>query len=297
MKSNKSVLLVLLAATFWGTAGIFVRSLTSFGIEAMQTVFGRAFFSALIFAIIILFKDPKLFKIKLRDIWAFFCLGFFSIVMFNYCYYKTMSLSSLSTAAVLLYTAPFFVIIISAVLFKDKITLKKGFACIAAFIGCCFVSGAFSQKQAISAECIFFGLMTGFGYGLYTIFSNILFKRKYQTLTINFYAFLFALIMSLPLSSPIETVKNISDRPLSILIIFLMSVVNTVVPYICYTAALKKLDGPTALIIATLEPVVATIIGFFVFKEALTISSAIGIILVLGSVVILNLKRGAKCET
>ncbi|MBE6733709.1 MAG: EamA family transporter [Ruminococcaceae bacterium] len=288
MKSKKSVLLVLIAATFWGTAGIFVRSLTAFGIEAMQTVFGRAVFSALIFAVIILLKDPSLFKIKLRDIWAFFCLGFFSIVMFNYCYYKTMSLSSLSTAAVLLYTAPFFVIIISAVLFKDKITFKKAFACITAFIGCCFVSGAFSQRQTISAECIFFGLMTGFGYGLYTIFSNILFKRKYQTLTINFYAFLFALIMSLPFSKPVETIKNLSDRPISILIVFLMAVINTVIPYICYTAALKKLDGPIALIIATLEPVVATLIGFLVFKEALTVHSAIGIILVLGSVVILH---------
>ena len=297
MKLNKSVLLVLLAATFWGTAGIFVRNLTKLGIDAVQTVFGRGIFSALIFAVIILFKSPSLFKIKLRDVWAFFCLGFFSIAMFNYCYYKTISLSSLSTAAVLLYTAPFFVIIMSALLFREKITLKKGFTCIAAFIGCCFVSGFFSKSQSISTECICFGLMTGFGYGLYTIFGNVLFKRKYTTLTISFYAFLFAAIISLPFSSPAKTTKILLNEPKALILIFLMAIINTVIPYICYTAALKKLDGPTALIIATLEPVVATIIGFCIFKEPLTLHSIIGIILVLGSVVILNIHRGSRNET
>jgi len=76
-----------------------------------------------------------------------------------------------------------------------------------------------------------------------------------------------------------------------------MAVVNTVIPYITYTAALKNIEGGKALIIATLEPVVATVIGVAVFKESLNIGNLFGIFLVLGSVILLNIKMRDKNET
>ena len=71
-----------------------------------------------------------------------------------------------------------------------------------------------------------------------------------------------------------------------------MALVNTVVPYIIYTVGLNNIDPSKAPIIATVEPVVATVIGAAVYKEALTLSGVIGIILVLSAVVVLNYKGG-----
>ncbi len=287
---NIHFIFVLLAAALWGTAGLFVRTVNKFNYSEMQTVFWRAALSALILAVIVFFKDRSLFKIRLRDLWLFIGAGVFSIILFNFSYYTTMSLTSLSVAAVLLYTAPFFVVIMSLFLFGERLTLNKCIACATAFIGCCFVSGLFDSSQRISGKALFFGLLTGFGYALYTIFGELLLKKGYATLTITFYVFLSAAVFCLPFINVTETVPYTFAHPKALGIMFLFAVFNTVIPYILYTAGLKGVEPSVAPIVATLEPVVATVIGAVIFREAITLSGGIGILLVLGSVAILNCK-------
>ena len=57
-----------------------------------------------------------------------------------------------------------------------------------------------------------------------------------------------------------------------------------------YTLGLRSVEASKAGIIATIEPVVATIIGIVCFSETLTILSGMGIVLVLTAVTILNRK-------
>ena len=124
MGSKKNSLLsvgfILLAACLWGTAGVFVRSLEGI-LSEMQIVLWRALLSCVIIGVITLIKDINLFKIEIKDLPWFAASGIVSIVLFNFSYYKTMSLTSLSVSAVLLYTAPFFVILISVFAFKEKL--------------------------------------------------------------------------------------------------------------------------------------------------------------------------------
>ncbi len=281
---------VLIAAAMWGGAGIFVRLASNFKIQEMQIVFFRAFFSAIILAVIILFKNKSFFKISLKDIWLFAAAGIFSIVLFNFSYYKTMALTSLSVAAVLLYTAPIFVCVLSVILFREKITLNKLIALIIAFLGCCFVSGVFSQSHRLTPTALIFGLLTGFGYSLYTIFSQILINKGYNSLTITFYTFLFAALGSIPFINISKTFSNIVAIPLGIFVMLLMAVFNTVIPYLLYTAGLKGVPTSVAPIIATIEPVVATVVSVAVYKEPFGVTHFIGIVLVLLSVLVLNLR-------
>ncbi len=289
-KSNIHFLFVMLAAVLWGTAGLFVRTAQKTDLTPMDLVFWRAAITSAILAVVILFKDVKLFKIKLKDIWIFLCGGLFSIVLFNFSYYTTMSLTSLSVAAVLLYTAPFFAMVISLILFGEKLTWSKGLALVFVFIGCCFVSGLFSTAHRISTNALIFGLLTGFGYALYTIFSELLIKRGYKTLTITFYIFLTAAISGLFLVDVKSTVVYTFGNPTALATVFLMALFNTVLPYIFYTAGLIGVSPAVAPIIATLEPVVATIVGIAVFNEPLSLEEFLGIVLVLASVAMLNIK-------
>ena len=287
--NKKGVIYIIIAAILWGLAGMFVRSLTALGITAMQTVFLRVTFASCMLGLTILITDRSAFKVRFKDIWLFASNGILSIVMFNFCYYKTMELSTLSVAAVLLYTAPFFVLFISAFVFKERITLQKLLACAVAFIGCCFVSGALGNAQPISTACLIYGLLTGFGYSLYTIFGNLILHRGYKSLTVTFYTFVFATTGSAPLlfSQGIDTaLSHVSGKAL--LIAAGMALANTVLPYIFYTQGLKTVESSKAPIIATIEPVTATFVGLF-YKETLTIHGIIGIVLVLGSVIVLNL--------
>ncbi|MBE6728269.1 MAG: EamA family transporter [Ruminococcaceae bacterium] len=307
MKTNKGILFILAAASLWGMAGIFVKPMIAAGVDEMTIVFSRALFSFLFLGLIILFVDKKLFTIHFRDIGYFVSTGIFSIVMFNFCYYRTMDLSSLSVAAVLLYTAPFFVVLLSIFVFKEMLTVKKCIACICAFCGCVLVSGIIGDGTPISVECLIFGLLTGFGYSLYTIFGNILLKKGYRSFTITFYTFLFAFIGTLPLvdfKNILSSVFSLNYIPhftetikatlpfagvLTVIVAILMALFNTVLPYILYTGGLKSVSAGSAPIIATVEPVVATLVGALIFKEELSLAGIIGIILVLGSVIILNI--------
>ncbi len=293
-KINIHLIYILLAASFWGIAGIYVRILEKTSFSQMGIVFGRSFFTAIVLAFFIFLKNKKLFKIRLKDLPLFVGAAVFSIILFNFSYYKTMSLTSLSVAAVLLYTAPFFVVIMSVFLFKEKLDFKKAIACIIAFVGCLFVSGIFDSQNRITLPAIIFGLLTGFGYALYTIFSRILIDKGYDTFTITFYTFLFSAIFCLPLIDIKATFSSMISSKTVLITIVLMAIFNTVIPYILYTKGLLGVEASVAPIIATLEPVVATITGIILFAEKPTVTGVLGIVLVLGSVFILNLKVKAN---
>ncbi|MEE1161540.1 MAG: DMT family transporter [Acutalibacteraceae bacterium] len=291
---NYHFVLIFLAAALWGTAGLFVRTAGRYGLSEMQLVLFRTIFSTLVLGIILIIKDRSLFKIKIKDLWLFIAAGILSIVLFNFCYYKTMSLTSLSVAAVLLYTAPFFVVIMSVFIFKQRLTLKKCAACVTAFVGCCLVTGALGTGEKLSAAALIFGLLTGFGYSLYTVFSRLLLDRGYNSYTITFYTFTFAFFGCIPFTDFKSAAAVCVNAPAVIPVAFLMAVLNTVLPYLLYTTGLCGVDASIAPIIAMVEPVVATLIGAAVYGEALTLSGIVGILIVLLSVFVLNYKGRVK---
>lgn len=285
-----SVISVLLAGILWGSMGIFVRRLNSAGVQLMGIVELRAAVTAVImFAVLAIFRHDLL-KIRLKDIWCFIGTGIGSIVFFNYCYFKTMVTASLSVAAILLYTAPAIVMLMSFVLFKEKMTLRRIAAVVIAFAGCVCVSGL-SPANNISVSCIITGLGAGLGYALYSIFSRFALQRGYSSVTISAYTFLFAAIGTLPLINPSELLVKLGTGSDVIVFAIIFGVVTTIMPYALYTWGLQYMENGKASVLASVEPVVATLIGIFVFNEAVTVSAAVGIILVLISIMLCNTKE------
>ena len=120
-----SPLLIVTAATLWGTMGLFTRKMTELGFSTLQLVFMRASLTAAILFIYLIVFDREKLKIKLKDIWIFILAALISVVLFQHCYTNAIMAGSISIAATLLYTSPIFVTIISAILFKEKITPIK----------------------------------------------------------------------------------------------------------------------------------------------------------------------------
>ncbi len=115
-----SPLLIVTAATLWGTMGLFTRKMTELGFSTLQLVFMRASITAVALLIYLLISDRSKLKVKLKDLWIFILAGLISVVLFQHCYTNAIMAGSISIAATLLYTSPIFVTIISAVLFKEK---------------------------------------------------------------------------------------------------------------------------------------------------------------------------------
>ena len=289
---NQYVAAVLGGGFCWGFMGFFTRNLAQVGIDSNGAIVVRCGIAAVCFGILILCTNPRAFRVRWKDLWCFIGTGLLSLLFFTFCYFHAINMMSLSTAAILLYTAPTIVMLLSAVLFHEKITWIKAAAVVLAFAGCCLVSGI-GSGAALTAKGLAFGLGAGFGYALYTIFSRYALQRGYSSLAINFYSCLFAAAGAALIWKPQGLPGLMTASVPAILWCVGTGVVSCFIPYLLYTYGLIGLENGRASVLASVEPVVASLVGVFIFHEKLTVPAAAGIFLVLLAIVLLNRKTDA----
>ena len=107
-------------------------------------------------------------------------------------------------------------------------------------------------------------------------------------MTITFYTFFFATLTTVFLVDVSSIIDIVETHPRIGIYGAFMILFVTLFPYLCYTKGLSGMENGTASVIASIEPVVATVLGILIYKEEMTFESAFGMILVLGSIVMLN---------
>ena len=283
-----SYILVLIAGVSWGLIGVFTKAIDALGFTEMQMLFVKGVLATAVLLVITFFKDKSQLKLKnWKDIRYFVGTGIISFTFFSWAYMKAVNLTSLGVAAVLLYTAPTFVMLFSILLFGEKMTKTKGIVLLMTFVGCILVTGLLEGGLTFTWQGIVIGLAAGVGYALYSIFGTYAIRAGYGSLSISFYTFLMATLTMTFLVEPVTVVTQITEMgqwPLAIS----FALLTTVVPYLTYTKGLSGLPASKASVTATIEPVVAAILGIVVFHESVTMLKLTGIVLVLSSVVVMG---------
>ncbi len=288
-KKNSNILgpvMVFLAGICWGVISVFIKGLTSFDYDSFDIMCFRSWASVVLMFIFFLMRDRSLLKIKLRDIWMFIGTGIFSLTFFSYCYFTSIVRSGAAVAVVLLYTSPIFVMLMSAVVFKERITFKKIVALILTFIGCVLVAGLIGTGSRLSMGALLLGLGAGFGYALYSIFAGFAVK-KYSSLTVTFYTFLFSGITLPIFRNPVALIGSVSLQVIPWIVG--TSIICTVLPYLCYTWGLGKMEAGKAAVLVTVEPLVGAIIGILIYHEDANLFKLLGIVLIFSAVILLSL--------
>lgn len=292
VRSKLAPIYIILAGCLWGSMGLFVRRLGAMGLGSMEIVELRSFLAVILLFSVTAIRSPSQLRIKGRNLLPLICSGIFSIILFNYCYFSTIRLLNLSAAAILLYTAPIFVMLLSIPLFHEALTAHKLLALCMAFAGCCLVSGIVTASQRLSLQGVLLGLGSGFGYALYSIFSRISLNQGLGSITITDYTFLFAAIAGTILTDFTQYSAAFSSFGAEFLLLAVVyTIVTTVLPYLLYTAGLSQVETGTASVLASVEPVVATVLGFVVFSETPTLEALLGILLVLAALLLLSVKK------
>lgn len=288
MKEKTAPFCVLGAGILWGSMGIFVRHFQAAGLASPEIGTVRTLMGTLITGLYLLLRHRSALKIRLRDLWCFLGTGIGSLFFMNLTYFSAMQHTSLAVAGVLLYTAPIFVMLLSAMLFREQITRKKLLALALAFCGCVLVSGIGTDSR-VSLPGLLFGLGAGISYALYSIFGRYAIRRGYGSWTMTFYTFLFCTVLSCLLCDW-QTVLPVAAQPVELCWIVMLGLVTAFSPYILYSLGLESMDNGRASILASIEPVVAAVISVVVFREALSLTAALGIALVLAAILILAKK-------
>ena len=280
-------LYILLAACLWGGIGVWVRLMTDSGLTAADVVACRAIGAGIVFTIAILLVDRKYLQVKAKHLWIFFASGFICFPGFSGCNFVCINLSSLGVASLLEYTAPIFILLLSICFLHEKLTKYKLLALAASFVGCIFITGALEENIPLDLPVIGFGLASGIGYALYCFLCKLALNRGYHPLTVTAYNFYFCALAALLYTRDIPLGKLTAHGWIGYagLVIFCSFMAN-----LFYNKGLSTIDAGQAGIIATLEPFAATIIGLLFYNEIISPSKMLGMGLILGSIILLNLK-------
>lgn len=283
--SLRAYILTIAGAACWGLIGLFIAPLYARGFTAWDVVAIRGIFTFMILILLmaLFFRDQL--RTRLKDHLFFAGAGIFSIALFNFFYFEVFSQSSLSLAVTLLYTGPLFVTILSRLFFKEPLTIRKGWALALAITGCAFVVGLLPFGQGnIPMNTLLMGILSGFCYALYSIFSKTVTKR-YSALTITTYTFLYTSIFMLltsDIAGKVDQFQYVDVWVSSVL----LALVATVAAFVLYTSGLKHLEASKASILATIEPIIAVITGILFLGEHLQGWQVLGIALVLYSAIL-----------
>lgn len=289
-KDNKTLLrkiapvFVILAAVFWGILVVFVRAFGKADFGSMEIVTLRVYSSA-IFAwlFLIIFERKSNNSFKLRDSWCFIGTGLVSIVFFSYCYFRNVEVSSAAVAAILMYTSPIFVTLLSAIFFKEKLTKIKLTALFLAIIGCALVCGIAGGIENVSPLGNVLGLGSGIGYALYSIFGRFALNKGYSPFFVTAMTFTFACVGVLPFVRITALATRLINEPKYILLALVMGLVGSCTPFALYTLGLRYMEASKAAILATLEPIVTALVGTFFYKEPVDLFIVLGIVMVLSA--------------
>lgn len=284
---TKGFIFIILASVLWGTSGLFVSALAPFGYSSLHMSVMRGFISFLCLFVFIMIKDRNLFRISARDLVIVVLCG---ASMFGAAtsYYAAMQASSVSTAVVLMYTAPIYVVIYSVLFLGERLTPMKTLSVILMLVGCALVSGIIGGLK-FSAAGILLGFLSGITYGLYNIFAKIAMRRQLNPVTVTFYNFTIMAVISI-LSSDFFSFANITaQNPVhTVPLIVGIGIFTGITPYFLYNLSLRDIPAGTASALGILEPMAATVFSVLFLGEILSVQSASGIVLILLAVFMLS---------
>ena len=287
MKKNKALVYIILAGIFWGTSGIFVHFMAPYRLTSLQMTAVRGIVAAVCMATYMFAVEKSAFKITKKQAFLFVCSG---IAMFATaaCYFISMQAASVSTAVVLMYTAPVMVMAFSVVFWGEKLTFVKGLSVIGMLVGCGLVSGMIGGMK-FSFYGVFMGLMSGVAYAVYNILTKLQVKQGCNPLASTTYNFIVMGVLATAVCDPADVVNNVVSNAWPLLpMVLAVGVVTCVLPYFLYTLSLKSLPVGTASALCIIEPMAATVFSVVLFHEPLGFASLAGIVLILGSVLMLS---------
>ena len=281
--------MIMISMVIWGSVGIFRRFIpvSSAVLACFRGIIGTAFL-----VVFVKVQGKRLFYPLGKGV--FFLLFLSGALMgFNWILlFEAYSYTSVSTATLCYYMAPTIVILLSPVIFKEKITIRKGICALTAVFGMILVSGVVENGLPALSEIK--GVL--FGLGAAVLYASVVIINKklpgidpFEKTVIQLGASALVLIPYLVLTG--ETLPT--DLSLSaVILLLIVGLVHTGIAYALYFGSVDGLQAQTVAILSYLDPITALVLSAIVLHEKMTVYGIIGAVLIIGAAVI-----GEKSES
>ena len=283
-------LYVVIAAILWAVSGSSAKFLFNSGVTAFQLVQLRITITTVALLVWFLIRNISLLKIDRKDIWYFAVFGVIGMGACQFTYLFAISKINVAAAILLQYLAPSFIALHAVVFAREKLSAVTILALAGATLGCYLVVGAYDLEiLSLNLTGVISGIISAIAFAWYSIHGEYG-MRRYAPWTVLFYAMFFAALIWNILHPPLEAFTH-NYSLIEWGWILYIGIFGTLVPFGLYLQGINFIRSTRASITATLEPISAGVFAYIFLGEVLGPLQMIGGGLVIGSIILLQIKQ------
>ena len=230
-------------------------------------------------------------RVKKKDFFRLMLCGLFGVAINQLFFFEGLNLTTPINAAIIMTISPVLVIITSAIIIKEKITVRKIIGIFLGLIGACIL---ILNSGDISFENDFFTgnilvLINATSYAIYLVLVKTLMKR-YNPITVMFYVFIFGLIFVLPFGiDEIQKIDLTTFNEEIYLKIGFVVICTTFIAYMFNAFALKSLNPSVVSVYIYLQPLLASLIAIALNSDSLSLVKILSAIFIFSAVFLVSI--------
>ncbi len=281
---TKGLLSIVFASLLFGTMGILVREISVHVAPFLQVLL-RAIFAFLLLGVFSLNQKKHIITLFKKDSLLTIISGVIGYGLMLVLFTLAIVHTTIANAFFLLFIEPIFVIALAAIFLKEKLTKQIIVATILSIIGVFIIFNPSGAGSNLLGNL--YGIGAGIAYAIYIITSKQLGKNHNSTV-VTLGTFLTALVFIFLATFFYESPVSLTIPLITWVLIILFGAVN-VSAYFLLNYGLKHVTASYGSLLLLLEPVSASVFAFLFYKETLTLSTMIGSLFIISSIVYISL--------
>jgi len=289
------------AATLWAVNGAVAKVILASGISSLRLTQVRSGGALAGLVVVLLLTAPERLRVRPRELPFLAVFGIAGLAFVQWFYFLAIHRIALGVALLLQYTAPLLVALWARYAYHEPVRRRIWIALALALAGLALIVDVRGGGR-VSTAGVAFAAVAALTYALYVLMAERELGRR-DTLSLLAWGFLFASLFwaaiapwwSFPAGRVGDSVSLLGNldtwhAPVWALLAWVI-VPGTILPFVLLVSALNHLPATRVGIIAMLEPVVATIVGWVWLDESLAAVQLGGAAVVLGAILIAQTAR------
>jgi len=275
---------VILSAVLFGTMPLMAKRAFALGSNAYTTAFGRFATGAVIAGVAILLHPKQTIRINKKQFRALLLLSLFYAATPVLLYSSYQSIDS-GLASMLHFTYPIAVMLLSAILFRERVGRRELLCAILCMSGVLLL---YTPGSKTDVTGMVIAALSGLVYAGYFV---ALGKSGLKGLSVLTMTFWLSLLSAAEIFAFSLCTGNLAlDLPKEVWLPYLgLGLFATVLALALFQIGVFLCGPVKASLLSTFEPLTGVVIGILVFHETLTVKSACGLLLILLAVILLAL--------
>jgi len=268
----------IMAMVIVGTIGIFRRNIA---LSSAALAFSRGILGSLSLGAFVKVRGQKIFHgIDRKKLLLLILNG--AIIGVNWIFlFEAYRFTTVAVATLCYYLQPTLLILVSPIFFKEKLTGKKLFYALIAFLGMVLVSGVLGGGDTGSLKGVAFGLAAAVLYTMAVVINKItLGVDPYEKTIIQLAS---AGIVLIPYILMTEDISAVQLDTITIILVLIVGIIHTGLVYFFYFGSMEHMSAQAVAVFSYIDPVVAVIASWAFLGEPLTVPVIIGAVLIIGS--------------